>query len=67
MVKRYTLSTDLLRKNFTNTKLTFSIEHIRSEQLAMVRPILRLYTTGKSYLTQYASNWWVIGSEYQQQ
>lgn len=59
--------TDKFRKNFTNTKLTFSIEHIKSDKLIMVRPYLRLYTSTKEYITQYAGNWWIIGSDYQKQ
>ena len=64
-MKRYTLTTDLIRKNFTNPKVTFSIEHIKSTDLLMVRPILKLYSSGKSYITQYASKWWVVTQSYE--
>ena len=65
-MKRHTISTDLVRKNFTNTKLTFSIEHIKCNGLAMVKPVLKLYTTSKTYITQYTGNWWVISKDYLQ-
>lgn len=67
MGKRYTIKSDLLRKNFTNTKITFSIEHLKCESLAMVRPQIVFYTSGKTYITTYSSKWWIVGSEYQQQ
>jgi len=65
-MKRYTLTTDLIRKNFSNRMVTFSVEHIRGDDILMVRPILKLYSSGKSYITQYASNWWVVTKDYTQ-
>lgn len=65
-MKRNTISTDLIRKNFTNPKITLSVGNMKSDDLLMVRPIIRLYTSGKAYLTQYAGAWWVVNKNYLQ-
>lgn len=64
-MKRTIIATDLIRKNFNNTKMTFSVEHIKADDFLMVKPTILLYTSGKQYLANYSTTWWVVCNEYQ--
>ena len=65
MTRRYTISSDFIRKNFTNTLLTFSVEHMKADSLLMVRCVIEFYTSGKSLINRRKSKWWVVGDKYQ--
>lgn len=65
-MKRYTIESDFLSKNFSNTELTFYVEKMRADDMAMVRPYLKLFNgkTNADIITTLNSDWWVVGSEY---
>lgn len=65
MTTRYSIASDFMRKNFTNTLLTFSVEHMKSDSLLMVRVLIHLYSSGKTKIDTRTSNWKVVGSVYQ--
>lgn len=66
MVKRYTIQSDLLRKNFSNRKLTFSVERMKADDFLMVRTGIRFYDKNKNYILTKPSAWWTVGNSYQQ-
>lgn len=66
MAKRYTIYSDNLRKNFTNRKLTFSIERMRADKLLMVRAAIQYLDTEGDLIVGAPSRWWVVGKTYQQ-
>lgn len=65
-MKRYTIESDFIRKNFSDTQLTFSIEKMKADDMAMVRPYLKIFSNNNNanIITTKNGNWWVVGSEY---
>lgn len=60
----YILSTDYIRKNFSDTTLTLSCQKMKVKTgLAIVRARLFLYTVGKELITT-ESRIWVVGTTY---
>lgn len=64
-MKRNTIYTDFLQKNFTNTTLTLSVDKMKSKTMVMVKPKIATYTSGKVLIEEYTGDWWVIGKKYQ--
>lgn len=64
-MKRYTIISDFIRKKFSQGKLTFSVEKMKSDDLVLVRPYVQIFDIGKTYIQTFWSQWWVVGNKYQ--
>lgn len=64
-MKRYNVKSTYIKRNFTNRKLSYLIDNIRCNDIMLIKPFIEVYTTGKTLINTYYSNWKVIGSEYQ--
>lgn len=53
-------------KNFTNTKLTFTIGKMRSRGVCIVKPILKLYNLNKTQIKEYSGKQWVVANNYKE-
>ena len=65
-MNRYTIESEHIRKNFSSTSLTFLMDKVKSDELVMIRPFLKLYTADNTTITTKYGNWWVIGKYYEQ-
>lgn len=59
-----TLPKKELVKNFTNTRLTFTVGKMRSLGVCIVKPILKLYNLKKTLINQYTGKQWVVANNY---
>lgn len=64
-MKRYNLSSNFIKKNYSNTKLTYYIDNMKCGDICFIRPYMMVYTSGKAFLSTYWGNWQVVGKEYQ--
>lgn len=61
---KITLPKGKLVKNFTSTKLTFTIGKMKSIGICIVKPILKLYNLKKTSVGEYTGKQWVVANNY---
>lgn len=59
-----TLPKKQLTKNFTNTRLTFTVGKMRSLGVCIVKPVLKLYNLKKTSIGEYTGKQWVVANNY---
>ena len=59
-----TLPKQELVKNFTTTRLTFTIGKMRSLGVCIVKPVLKLYNLNKTSISEYSGKQWVVANNY---
>lgn len=59
-----TLPKKELTKNFTTTRLTFTIGKMRSLGACIVKPVLKLYNLKKTSVGEYTGKQWVVANNY---
>ena len=64
-MKRYNLYTKFLKKNYSSRKLTLYIEHMKADDIILVRPYMPVYTSGKVFIKNYWGSWQIITDKYQ--
>lgn len=65
-MKRYLAKSNFIKRNFSNNKLSLYIGNLKCDDIVFLRPIIEVYTTGKSLIRTHYGKWKVIGNEYQQ-
>ena len=67
-MKRYTIESDFIDKNFSQTKLTLLFDKVKADTSAMIRPYFKLKGVNSQgqevVLTTKYGNWWIIGKNY---
>ena len=63
-MKRYNISSKLLKKNFSSSKVTFYIDHARADDIVFIRPYMSVYTSGKAFIKNYWGGWQIITPKY---
>lgn len=62
-MKRFTLISKKIKKNYSTTKLTLSVENMKATDLVMVRPFIRVYNSAGSTLGTRYGEWRTIGNK----